>query len=103
LTLAWVIITYRCFWKRRNCVQQYCFLANTSLQKFTNGFENEPRHIPKDYVSLLGDITNIQVYSDDILITSNGTFEEHATIMEQVLDILQKANFRANVRKMLFW
>jgi hypothetical protein len=52
---------------------------------------------------LLGDITNIQVYSDDILITSNGTFEEHATIMEQVLDILQKANFRANVRKMLFW
>jgi hypothetical protein len=46
---------------------------------------------------LLGDIPNIQVYLDDILITSNGTFEEHAAIMEQVLDRLQKANFSANL------
>jgi hypothetical protein len=51
---------------------------------------------------LLGDIPNIQVYLDDILITSNGTFEEHAAIMEQVLDRLQKANFRANLRKRFF-
>jgi hypothetical protein len=42
---------------------------------------------------LLGDIPNIQVYLDDILITSNGTFEEHAAIKERVLHILQKANF----------
>jgi hypothetical protein len=46
---------------------------------------------------LLGDIPNIQVYLYAVLITSNGTFEEHAAIMEQVLDILQKANFRANL------
>jgi hypothetical protein len=39
---------------------------------------------------LLGDIPNIQVYLDDILITSNGTFEEHAALMAQVLDRLQK-------------
>jgi hypothetical protein len=31
---------------------------------------------------LLGDIPNIQVYLDDIMITSNGTLEEHASIME---------------------
>jgi hypothetical protein len=37
---------------------------------------------------LLGDILNIQVYLDDILITSNGTFEEHAAIMETVLERL---------------
>jgi hypothetical protein len=48
---------------------------------------------------LLGDIPNIQVYLDDIIITSNGTFEEHAAIMEQVVERLQKANFRANLRK----
>jgi hypothetical protein len=48
---------------------------------------------------LLGNIPNIQVYLDDSLITSNGKFEEHAAIMEQVLEILQKANFRANLRK----
>jgi hypothetical protein len=51
---------------------------------------------------LLGDIPNIQVYLDYIRIASNGTFEEHAAIMEQVLDILQKANFRANLHKCYF-
>jgi hypothetical protein len=51
---------------------------------------------------LLGDIPNIQVYLDDIIITSNGTFEEHSANMEQVLDILPKANFRANLRKCYF-
>jgi hypothetical protein len=48
---------------------------------------------------LLGDIPNIQVYVDDIIITSNGTFEEHAGIMEKVQERLQQANFRANLRK----
>jgi hypothetical protein len=51
---------------------------------------------------LLGDIPNIQVYLDDILITSNGTFEEHAAIMEQFLQRLQQANFRANLQKCYF-
>jgi hypothetical protein len=52
--------------------------------------------------ALLGDIHNIQVYLDDILIKSNVTFEEHASIMEHVLDRMQKANFRANLRKCYF-
>jgi hypothetical protein len=47
---------------------------------------------------LLGDIPNIQVYLDDIIITSNGTFEEHAGIIKIVLERLQKANFRANLK-----
>jgi hypothetical protein len=51
---------------------------------------------------LLGDIPNIQAYLDEILITSNGTFEKHAAIMEKVLQILQKASFRANIRKCYF-
>jgi hypothetical protein len=51
---------------------------------------------------LLGDIPNIQVYLHNILITSNGTFEEHAAIMERVLHILQNANFKANLRKCYF-
>jgi hypothetical protein len=51
---------------------------------------------------ILGDIPNIQVNLDDILKTSNGTFEEHEAIMEKVLRILQKANFRANLRKCYF-
>jgi hypothetical protein len=37
-----------------------------------------------------------------LTITSNGKFEEHEAIMEQVIDILQKANFRANLGKCYF-
>jgi hypothetical protein len=47
-------------------------------------------------------IPNIQAYLDYILIASNGTFEEHAEIMEKYLHILQKANFRANLQKCYF-
>jgi hypothetical protein len=51
---------------------------------------------------LVGNIPNIQVYIDDIIITSNGTFEEHSAIMKQVLERLQKASFRANLHKCYF-
>jgi hypothetical protein len=66
------------------------------------GVKTSPDIFQRIMYELLGDIPNIQVYLDDILITSNGTFEEHAAIMEQVLDRLQKANFRANLRKCYF-
>jgi hypothetical protein len=67
------------------------------------GVKTSPDTFQRIMYELLGDIHNIQVYLDDILITSNGTFEEHATIMETVLERLQKGNFRANLKKMLFW
>jgi hypothetical protein len=66
------------------------------------GVKTSPNKFQRIMYELLGDIPSIQVYLDDILITSNGTFEEHAAIMEQVLEILQKANFRANLRKCYF-
>jgi hypothetical protein len=66
------------------------------------GVKTSPDIFQRIMYELLGDIQNIQVYLDDILITSNGTFEEHAAIMEQVLERLQKANFRANLCKCYF-
>jgi hypothetical protein len=66
------------------------------------GVKTSPDIFQRIMNELLGDIPHIQVYLDDILITSNGTFEEHTAIMEQVLDRLQKANFRANLRKCYF-
>jgi hypothetical protein len=66
------------------------------------GVKTSPYIFQRIMYELLGDIPNIQVYLDDIIITSNGTFEEHSAIMEQVLDRLQKANFRANLRKCYF-
>jgi hypothetical protein len=66
------------------------------------GVKTSPDIFQRIMYELLGDIPSIQVYLDDILIASNGTFEEHAAIMEQVLERLQKPNFRANLRKCYF-
>jgi hypothetical protein len=61
------------------------------------GVKTSPDISQRIMYELLGNIPNAQVYLDDIIITSNRTFEEHAAIMEQVLERLQKANFRANL------
>jgi hypothetical protein len=52
------------------------------------GMKTSPDIFQRIMYELLGDIPNTQVYLDDILITSNGTFEEHAAIIERVLHIL---------------
>jgi hypothetical protein len=66
------------------------------------GVKTSPDIFQRMMYESLGDIPNIQAYLDDILITSNGTFEEHAAIMEHILERLQQANFRANLRKCYF-
>jgi hypothetical protein len=66
------------------------------------GVKTNPDVFQRIMYKLLGDTPNIKVYLDDIIITSNGTFEEHAAIMEKILERLQKANFRANLRKCHF-
>jgi hypothetical protein len=62
------------------------------------GVKKTPYIFQRIVYELLEDIPNIKLYLDDIIIASKGRFEEHATIMEQVLERLQKANFRANLR-----
>jgi hypothetical protein len=58
------------------------------------GVKTSPDIFQRIVYDLLGYIPNIQVYIDDIIITSNGTFEEHAEIVEKVLHMLQKENLR---------
>jgi hypothetical protein len=62
------------------------------------GVKTSPDIFQRIMYELLGDIPNIQVYLDGILITLNVTFEEHADTMETVLERLQKANFRENLK-----
>jgi hypothetical protein len=66
------------------------------------GVKTSPDIFQRIMYEISGDIPNIQVYLDDILITSNGTFEGHGDKMETVLERLQKANFRANLKKCYF-
>jgi hypothetical protein len=66
------------------------------------GIKNSPDIFQSIMNELLGDLDYCRVYLDDILITSSGSFAEHLQKMETVLSRLQKANFRANVRKCFF-
>ena len=66
------------------------------------GIKNAPdifQHIMQD---LLGDLDFVRVYIDDILITSSKDFADHLTKLDIVLQRLEKAGFRANVRKCFF-
>ena len=57
------------------------------------------QHIMHD---ILGDLDFCRVYIDDVLIISDGSFEDHLAKLNIVLSRLNKANFRANVRKCYF-
>jgi hypothetical protein len=61
-------------------------------KRLSIGVKTRPDIFQITMYELLGDIPNIQVYLDYIL----------AEIMEQVLERLQKANFRANLHKCYF-
>ncbi|GAX22752.1 putative transposase [Fistulifera solaris] len=66
------------------------------------GIKNCPDIFQSIMSDLLGDLDFAMTYIDDILITSNGTFEDHMEKLSIVLNRLQKAGFRANVRKCFF-
>ena len=66
------------------------------------GIKCSPDIFQKIMNDILGDIPNIHVYFDDILVTSNNTFTHHLTLLETVLARLQAANFRATLRKCFF-
>jgi hypothetical protein len=53
-------------------------------------------------MEVVGDLDFARAYIDDILIISNGTFEDHMAKLDQVLARLEQAGFRANVRKCFF-
>ena len=66
------------------------------------GICNAPDIFQSIMMKLLGDLHFVHVYMDDILITSNGTFTDHMDKLQQVLSRLEKAGFRANLRKCTF-
>ena len=51
---------------------------------------------------LMGDLQNVRVYLDDILVTTAGSFEDHLKHVELVLQHLTDAGFAVNLHKSLF-
>jgi Reverse transcriptase (RNA-dependent DNA polymerase) len=67
------------------------------------GISNAPDIFQSIMMQLLGDLDFVQVYMDDILITSSSTtFEDHLSKLLLVLQRLERAGFRANARKCAF-
>jgi hypothetical protein len=57
-------------------------------KRLSMGVKTSPYIFQRIMYELLGYIPNIKVYLDDILITSSVRFEEHAEIMEKILESL---------------
>ena len=66
------------------------------------GIKNSPDIFQAIMADLLGDLDFARAYIDDILIVSNGSFQDHLDKIQQVLQRIQTAGFRANVRKCSF-
>jgi len=66
------------------------------------GIKNSPDIFQNVMNNLLGDLENVRVYLDDILVTTPGTFTDHLNALTPVLHRLDAAGFRANIRKCTF-
>jgi hypothetical protein len=66
------------------------------------GIKNSPDIFQEIMSNMMSDLEYTSTYLDDILIVSNGTFEEHLKQVKEVLTRLEKANFRANIHK-CYW
>jgi putative transposase len=66
------------------------------------GIKNSPDIFQADINDLLGDLEFVQVYLDDILITSSESFHDHLAKLNVVFKRLENANFCANLKKCFF-
>ena len=66
------------------------------------GIKNSPDIFQEVMTNMFCDLEYTSTYIDDILIISDGTYADHLAKLQVVLGRLQKANFRANVRKCYF-
>ena len=65
------------------------------------GLRNAPLTLVRLMHQVLGDMKNVFVYLDDIIIFSQ-TITEHFQILEEVLDRLDSAGFKIKLRKCQF-
>ena len=52
--------------------------------------------------NLFRDLEFVREYIDDLLVTSNGTLQDHLEKVEQVLQRLQKARLKVSAKKSKF-
>ena len=71
-------------------------------QKLPMGLCNSPDIFQEKMNDLFAGLDYVRAYIDDLLIISNGTFEDHLQKISKALKILQKAGFKINAEKSFF-
>ena len=66
------------------------------------GMANAPDIFQQVMNDILGDLDFVLIYIDDILITSNGTYEDHMQKLDIVLTRLEEKGFKCRVNKCYF-
>ena len=66
------------------------------------GIKNSPDIFQEIINNMFCDLEFTSAYLDDILIISDGSYQDHLDKVKVVLERLQKAHFRANMKKCLF-
>ena len=66
------------------------------------GLSNSPDIFQENMSNLFRDLTFVREYIDDLLITSNGSLQDHLDKVAQVLEKLQKAGLKVNANKSKF-
>ena len=65
-------------------------------QKLPMGLCNSPDIFQEKMNELFAGLEYVRAYIDDLLVVSNGTFEDQIAKLDKVFKILQKAGFKVN-------
>ena len=66
------------------------------------GIKNATDIFQNVMMEILGDLSYVNVYLDDILVLTNGTYKDHLQKLQVILARLQTYGFRANLKKSFF-
>ena len=66
------------------------------------GISTAPDIFQNKMSDLMRELEFVRVYLDDLLIITNGSFEDHLAKLNQALHLLQKAGLKCNVNKSFF-
>ena len=71
-------------------------------QKLPMGLCNNPDIFQEKMNELFAGFEYVRAYIDDLLVISNGTFDDHLNKLDKVFIKLQKAGFKVNTEKSFF-
>ena len=66
------------------------------------GLCNSPDIFQEKMSSLMEDLEFVRAYIDDLLIITNGTYEDHMVKLDSVLTRLRDAGLKVNIKKSFF-